>query len=205
MKALELLLRGAVAGFAISAPVGPVNVLCATRTVTKGWRAGLISGLGAAAADTFYGAIAGFSISIVINFLLREQSRLRFYGGILLVLIGIWYYFRRPPSKRDDDEATHSDFVTALLLNLTNPTTVLSFLAVLAILGLGEQRRASLTLVMIGGIFAGAMVWWFILAGVIYRLRDKFTGRAFNWMNRVGGMAIGLFGLVMIVLGLTNK
>ena len=64
MGAIELLLRGAAAVVAISAPVGPVNVLCASRTLTKGWFSGLVSGFGAAAADTFYGAIAGFSISI---------------------------------------------------------------------------------------------------------------------------------------------
>ncbi|HEX3879832.1 MAG TPA: LysE family transporter [Bryobacteraceae bacterium] len=207
MGAIELLLRGAAAGVAISAPVGPVNVLCASRTLSKGWFSGLISGLGAAAADTFYGAIAGFSISIVISFLIRQQSKLRFFGGILLILLGIWYYFKRPAplSKDGEGEATHSDFVTTFLLNLTNPTTVLSFLAVLAVLGLSEQRDAPLTLIMIGGIFAGAMIWWIILISVINSFRDKFNDRSMFWMNRIGGLAIGAFGIVMLVLGISGK
>jgi threonine/homoserine/homoserine lactone efflux protein len=161
--------------------------------------------LGAAAADTFYGAIAGFSISIVISFLLREQTKLRFFGGILLILLGVWYYFRRPGSLSKQNEATHSDFVTTFLLNLTNPTTVLSFLAVLAVLGLSERRPALLTLVMIGGIFAGSMIWWLILIGIINHLRDKFDDRALSWMNRIGGIAISVFGLVMLLLGLRGK
>jgi threonine/homoserine/homoserine lactone efflux protein len=165
MESLELLLRGAAAGVAISAPVGPVNVLCVSRTLSKGWFAGLISGLGAAAADTVYGAIAGFSISIVISFLIREQSRLRFFGGILLILIGVWYYFKRPQSlsATQDSQNAHSDFVTTFLLNLTNPTTVLSFLAVLAALGLSARRSVPLTLVLIGGIFVGSMAGGFFL------------------------------------------
>jgi len=81
---LELLFRGALAGLAISAPVGPVNVLCISRTLTKGRAAGVISGLGAATADTVYGAIAGFSISFVIAFLIREELWIRLAGGILL-------------------------------------------------------------------------------------------------------------------------
>jgi threonine/homoserine/homoserine lactone efflux protein len=207
MESIELLLRGAAAGFAISAPVGPVNVLCASRTLTKGWFAGFVSSLGAAAADTFYGAIAGFSISIVIGFLIREETKLRFFGGILLILIGIWYYFRRPDelSKHGQGEATHSDFVTTFLLNLTNPTTVLSFLAVLAVLRLSGSRPALLTLVMIGGIFAGSMAWWLILIGIIHYFRDKFDDRAISWMNRIGGMAISVFGLAMLALGLRGK
>lgn len=203
MHAIELLLRGFAAGVAISAPVGPVNVLCVSRTIAKGWRAGIVSGFGAAAADTIYGSIAGFSISIVIGFLLREQSKLRLFGGILLVLLGIWYYRKRPESlsKQEKRSSDHSDFVTTLLLNLTNPTTVLSFLAVLAVLGLSERRPASLTLIMIGGIFAGAMAWWLILTGVTNLFRDRFNDKAMLWMNRIGGIAIGAFGVLMFLLG----
>jgi threonine/homoserine/homoserine lactone efflux protein len=203
MHAIELFFRGLAAGFAISAPVGPVNVLCVSRTIAKGWWAGIVSGMGAAAADTFYGSIAGFSISIVISFLIREQSKLRLFGGILLVLLGIWYYHKRPDqlSKHSKDSATHSDFVTTFLLNLTNPTTVLSFLAVLAVLGLSEHRAAWLTLIMIGGIFIGSMAWWLILTGVTNHFRDRFNDKAMLWMNRIGGIAIGAFGVLMFLLG----
>jgi threonine/homoserine/homoserine lactone efflux protein len=202
MHAIDLFLRGIAAGLAISAPVGPVNVLCVSRTITKGWRAGAVSGFGAASADTLYGAIAGFSISIVIGFLIREQSKLRLCGGILLVLLGIWYYFKRPASLSNINQgADHSDFVTTFLLNLTNPTTVLSFLAVLAVLGLSEHRPAWLTLIMVGGIFAGSMAWWLILTGITNHFRERFNDRAMLWMNRIGGIAIGAFGVVMFVLG----
>src|SRR6185437_15754511 len=98
MNALELLVRGVIAGLAISAPVGPVNVLCISRTLTKGPRAGIISGLGAAAADTMFGGIAGFSISFIIQFLLKEEFWIRIFGGILLIGIGIRYYFKKPGS-----------------------------------------------------------------------------------------------------------
>jgi len=203
MHAIELFLRGVAAGFAISAPVGPVNVLCVSRTITKGWRAGIVSGFGAAAADTLYGAIAGFSISIVIGFLIREQSKLRLFGGILLVLLGIWYYCKRPEplSKHTKRKSDHSDFATTFLLNLTNPTTVLSFLAVLAVLGLSERRPPSLTLLMVAGIFVGSMAWWLTLTGITNHFRERFNDKAMVWMNRIGGIAIGAFGVVMFLLG----
>jgi threonine/homoserine/homoserine lactone efflux protein len=203
MEALQLLMRGAAAGLAIAAPVGPVNVLCVSRTLTKGWFSGFISGVGAAAADTLYGSVAGFSISIVISFLIREQNKLRFFGGILLILIGIWYWFKRPDllSTRGRAKDPHSDFVSTFLLNLTNPTTVLSFLAVLAVLGLSEHRAAWLTLIMIGGIFAGSMIWWLILIGITHHFREKFDDRALFRMNRIAGFLIGAFGIVMLCLG----
>jgi threonine/homoserine/homoserine lactone efflux protein len=201
MEGLELLVRGALAGLAISAPVGPVNVLCISRTITKGRAAGLISGLGAAAADTIYGGIAGFSITFIISFLLRELFWIRLIGGILLIGLGVRYYFKKPrPMAERRRESAHSDFVTAFLLNLTNPTTVLSFLAVLAVLGLGRPRAWWHTLVLVGGMFAGAMLWWVTLAAIASHFRSRFDDRAMLWMDRIGGLAIGGFGGIMLLL-----
>src|SRR4029079_15551392 len=144
MKELDLLLRGVLAGLAIAIPVGPVNVLCISRTIAGGRRGGLIfglrgatagtvsraiararragfiSGLGAATADTFYGAIAGFSISLIINFLVREKFWIRLVGGALLIAIGLLYWFKKPQSlEAKQKESTHSAYVTTLLLTLT--------------------------------------------------------------------------------------
>ncbi len=205
MKAVELLIRGLLAGLIIAVPVGPVNVLCISRTIKKGWRSGLLSGLGAASADAMYGCVAGFSITFVIQFLLREEFWIRLIGGILLVLIGVCYYFKPPQSLSSEESAEgpstgHSDYISTLLLTLTNPTTVLSFLAVLAALGMGRHTDTWVTLFLVLGIFCGSMLWWIVLTGVVCRLRDKFNDHAMLWLNRIAGLAIGGFGVVSFVL-----
>jgi threonine/homoserine/homoserine lactone efflux protein len=204
---LELPLRGLVAGFIIAAPVGPVNVLCIQRVLQKGWKAGILSGLGAAVVDTLYGGIAGFSISLVIRFLIREEFWIRLIGGILLIGIGVMYYFKPAGSLGNgkDGSSAHSDFVSAFLLTATNPTTVLSFLAVLAMLGLGTQRPLWQTSLLLAGIFFGSMTWWTILSGGANLMRDKVTENAMRWLNRVGGIAIGAFGLVNLILSGAHK
>jgi threonine/homoserine/homoserine lactone efflux protein len=201
---IELLIRGLIAGLIIAAPVGPINVLCISRTLRKGRASGLLSGLGAAAADTFYGCIAGFSITFVIQFLIREEFWIRLIGGILLVIIGISYYFKRPqPLNQDATEETgHSDFVSTFLLTLTNPTTVMSFLAVLTGLGMSQGRVSWRTLLLVLGIGCGSMLWWIILVSIVCRLRDRFNDRMMVWMNRIAGVAIGGFGIVSFVLSL---
>jgi threonine/homoserine/homoserine lactone efflux protein len=202
MKALELILRGLAAGFIIAAPVGPVNVLCISRTISKGWKSGLLSGLGAAAADTFYGCIAGFSITFVIQFLVKEQFWIRLIGAILLVSIGASYYFKDPQPLKLEERASNaeSDFISTFLLTLTNPTTVMSFMAVLAALGMGEKRPIGLSLLLVAGIFCGSTMWWVILVGVVNRARDRFNDRAMFWINRIAGIAIGGFGVLAFVL-----
>lgn len=207
MIGLWLLIKGFLAGLAIAAPVGPVNVMVASRTLAKNRLSGLVSGLGAATADAIYGAIATFSISFIIDFLNREVFWIRVLGGILLVGIGVMYFRKRPISldKQSRDSSGHSDYVSALLLTLTNPTTVLSFVAVLAGMGMGGQRSKWLNFVLVGGIFCGSMLWWTILVEIVNRLRDRFNEGAICWMNRVAGIAIGGFGLVTFFLGVSKN
>ena len=201
-----LLSKGLMAGLAIAVPVGPVNVLCASRTLRKGRASGLISGFGAASADTVYGAIAGFSITFLIEFLEREEFWIRVIGGLLLMVFG-WMYFRKPAQAmnlRGEDSAAHSDFASTLLLTLTNPTTVLSFLAVLTGLGMGGHREWRLTFLLVGGIFCGSMLWWVALVLMIDRFRERFDLRAVRGMNRIAGLAIGGFGVVTFLIGLKH-
>lgn len=203
---LYLPIRGLAAGFIIAAPVGPVNVLCIRRTIAKGWKSGVVSGFGAALADTLYGAVAGFSITLVIQFLVREEFWIRFVGGIVLMGIGAIYYFHTPGSLAEDgEESAHSELISTLLLTLTNPTTVLSFLAVLATLGLSRGRPLWQTSLLVAGIFAGSMTWWVILAASVNLLRRKFTDRALRWMNRAGGIAIACFGLINLLLSRLHR
>ena len=202
MRAIELLIGGIIVGLMIAMPVGPVNILCIRRTIGAGWRSGVISGVGAAAADMLYGGIAGFSITLVIQFLVREQFWIRLFGGILLVVIGIFYFFKRPvalDARLQDRGSAYSDIRSAFLLTLTNPTTVLSFVALLAALGMGAQRLWWLTVFLVGGVFCGSMMWWIVLSVIVNHFRDRFNDRLLLLMNRFAGVAIGGFGVATFV------
>jgi len=202
MREMELLIGGIIVGLMIAIPVGPVNILCIRRTIGAGWRSGVISGVGAAAADMLYGGIAGFSITLVIQFLVREQFWIRLFGGVLLVGIGIWYFFKRPApldAQLQDRESSYSDIRSTFLLTLTNPTTVLSFLALLAALGLGNPRHWWLTVFLVAGIFCGSMLWWIVLSVIVNHFRDRFNGRLLLLMNRFAGLAIAGFGVAAFV------
>ncbi|MGP8247020.1 MAG: LysE family translocator [Bryobacteraceae bacterium] len=203
MTELEALWKGWLAGIAIAAPVGPVNVLCLRRTLSRGWRSGLVSGFGAAVADAWYGGIAAFSVRIVIQFLRSQEAWIKVVGGLLLVGLGIRYWLRPAKGLSDGGEEANggTDFASAFLLNLANPTTILSFLALLAALGAAAPSDHPVTVLVVAGIFSGSMSWWILLAAAAERLRDRFNESGMRWMNRVAALAIGGFGVFTFVSG----
>ena len=141
--AILFLLKGLIIGFSIAAPVGPIGVLCIRRTLAKGHASGLVSGLGAATADSVYGCVAGFGLTLVSSLLLEGQDWVRSMGGVFLLYLGIRTYLSKPsdgvPPARGLDLA--GDYLSTFLLTLTNPLTILSFAAIFAGLGLAISRQ----------------------------------------------------------------
>jgi threonine/homoserine/homoserine lactone efflux protein len=87
MLELELLWKGALIGFAIAAPVGPIGILCIRRTLSDGRLAGFVSGLGAAGADTVYGLAAALGLTWIGDFLRTPRLDQRL-GGLFLLYLG---------------------------------------------------------------------------------------------------------------------
>ena len=127
----SLFIKGLLVGFLIAAPVGPVNVMCVRRTIMHGRLVGLVSGMGAATADTIFGAIAAFGLSFVYEMMMTERFWLGLGGGVLLLVMGIRTLLAKPPRATDtvDPPNLLGDYTSTLFLTLTNPVTILSFLA----------------------------------------------------------------------------
>jgi threonine/homoserine/homoserine lactone efflux protein len=201
--AIASLGRGALLGFSIAAPVGPIGVLCIRRTLAEGRWSGLATGLGAAAADGVYGAIAALGLTWVTSLLVHQQAWIRGLGGAFLVWLGVTTFLARPSEGAADAKATGlaSAFGTTFALTLTNPMTILSFVAVFAGLGLGAGASASMasSLALVVGVVLGSAAWWLLLSAIVDRLRSRFDPTRMVWVNRVSGAIITAFGVVALV------
>ncbi|HET9250557.1 MAG TPA: LysE family transporter, partial [Candidatus Eisenbacteria bacterium] len=82
---VALVVRGVVIGFSIAAPVGPIGILCIRRTLADGRLSGLFTGLGAAAADAVYGAIAALGLTALTDALVGGRAWIRLIGGAFLL------------------------------------------------------------------------------------------------------------------------
>jgi threonine/homoserine/homoserine lactone efflux protein len=195
-------LRGLLIGFSIAAPVGPIGVLCIRRTLADGRVHGLVSGLGAATADAFYGSVAGFGLTFISGLLIDQRVWLRLIGGAFLCYLGVKTFLARPAQQAAAANSTSlaGAYATTLFLTLTNPTTIFSFAAIFAGLGVagtGGNYLAAGLLVL--GVFLGSALWWFILSGGVSIFRAKFGSRQMQWVNRISGAVIFAFGVLAFV------
>ncbi len=95
---------------------------------------GFISGAGAATADAIYGSIAAFGISVVATFLFEHRAFLQIVGGIFLFYLGCKTFRAKPilTEVNEIGEGRIGAYASTLFLTLTNPLTIMSFMAVFA-------------------------------------------------------------------------
>ena len=200
-------MKGLVLGFSIAAPVGPIGVLCIRRTLANGFRSGLVSGLGAATADAIYGTIAAAGLTLVADFLVRQQLWLGLLGGGFLVYLGI-KTLRTAPQREDNAKGKDSpggNYFSTLLLTLSNPMTIFMFAAIFGGMSVQEgtiYRFNAFLLVL--GVFTGSALWWLSLSAAVSLLREKVNARLMVWVNRLAGAVITGFGAFMLYKTITG-
>jgi threonine/homoserine/homoserine lactone efflux protein len=198
------LVKGIVVGIVIALPVGPVGVLCVRRTLFEGPSFGFISGLGAATADTIFGIIAGFGLTIVRDVMLGYQDWFGAAGGLFLLYLGIRVLRRGSDADPEPlaDEALLGAYASAFALTITNPITILAFAAVFAKVGVSETAGYLDTGALVAGVFCGSLLWWLGLSFGIARLRRGAGVMRLVWLNRVSGAILTVSGLGLIAAAL---
>lgn len=190
-------------GIAVSAPLGPLGVLCIQRTINKGFFAGFVSGIGAAFADLIYASIAGFGISIIADFLAVHQTVIRAVGGIIVLIVGIMIFNSNPIKQVRRQKAQKntyiSDFVSSFFITITNPLTIVFFGAVFAGVGLNKPNSLEPIILTLVGVLLGALIWWMALSIVVNVFRNKIRLRNLWWINKITGVLVAIFGLAVFI------
>jgi threonine/homoserine/homoserine lactone efflux protein len=196
---MEMYLRGFILGISIAAPVGPIGLICIQRTLLQGRISGFASGIGAATADALYGFIAGFGLTFLSGFLVAQQLWLRLAGGLFLCYLGVHTLASRPsqePHERDP-KGLVGNYLTAFILTLTNPMTILSFIGIFAGMGLAQsQGDYSRAIVLVLGVFSGSALWWLILSLGVSRFKKLTSPKWMVRLNWIAGSVIFLFGIL---------
>lgn len=186
-------------GLSIAAPVGPIGLLVIQRTLRHGMAVGLATGLGAAVADAAYGAVGAFGVTALMAWLQGVRVPLVLGGGVFLFWLA-WRTWQAAPAAALAEPvparraALWPSFAGTFLLTLSNPATVLSFMAIFGALA-AQQRGVAAPALMVAGVLAGSALWWLALCAAVGRLRQRFDARAQRWVGRVSALMLAGFAL----------
>ncbi len=211
ITALEMIVKGLIIGIVASAPMGPVGVLCVQRTLNKGRAYGLITGTGAALSDILYALLTGYGLSFLYDIIHNPTLIfwLQIIGATIMFVFGL-HTFRSNPMQnarnvsRNKSNLLHNG-ITGFFITLSNPMIILLFMALFTPFNfmLPEQTLLNQFFGYLS-IFAGAMLWWIFITGVVNKLRRKFDVRGIRIINKVIGAAVmvgSLIGGVLIATG----
>ena len=197
-----LLIEGVLIGLMVAVPVGPLGLLCINRALTMGPLYGLVSGIGVASADALAAGIVALGISLISGFLLDHQILLRLVGGVLLCCLGVKIYKTKPKQEPPPNNVNglFGAYVTTFLLTLSNPVTILSFIAIYAgwgVASLSGHYVAAAVLTL--GVFTGSAFWWIALFVGLTMFRHKFTIEVVCWIHRISGAMIAGAGFIVLL------
>lgn len=206
---IYMLWRGIAIGVLISAPMGPVGILCIQRTLDKGRRTGLYTGIGAAISDLIYCLLTGFGLSFIEEFIERNQNVIQLIGSAVLIGFGIYILRKKAtPTVVDTGAVSCSpkkNILGGFLFTVSNPLILFLIIGLFARFNfLIPDIRFYHYIIGFVGIIAGALGWWWIVTYVVDKVRAHFNLQTMLIVNRIIGIIILIFAVVGIVTSVSN-
>lgn len=191
---------GALLGLSLAVPPGPMNAIIAETTVSAGWRAGVVAGVGAMAADACFLALAAVGVAAAVRRLPALRSGLLAVGGALMLYFA--YRAARQTATDNGGETAATGFTAAFTVAITNPYQVTWWLtAGVALLDPGTVKLLGHRLPTGGpaavlGFFGGIGLWITLFPATL-----SLFGRYRNIDRAVGytsALLLGGFGVAFL-------
>lgn len=202
---LELIIKGVFIGLCISVPLGPIGMLCIQRTLNRGRKFGIATGLGATSSDLIYTVVALFFLnSVIIGFINKHEFFFQIGGSAIILIFGYFIFKSHPATQPKPNEINKNnlagDFFTSFALTLSNPLILFILIALFARFEfLFENSTTTLIIIGIVSILIGAFTWWCVLTYLVSKFRNKLDIKGLKIINRITGSVIMLLGCIGIV------
>ena len=202
------ILKGFAVGMCASAPIGPIAILVVQKSLSKGHKAGFVSGLGASVVDTLYASVAIFALAFAQRFIEDHQSLILLAGGVVLIAVGISMAFSDPFRKLKADggsSVSPKDFGQAVALGLSNPMAIFIMITLFAFFGLADDSPHTWKVApIILAVSTGSVTYWFCMSWLLSRFRGNFKMRTILWISRITGALVVIIGIALLGQGLFN-
>lgn len=209
----EELLKAIAVGVCAAVPVGPVLLMLIQKTLCRGKTAGILTGLGSAAADTVFAAVALFTTSLAASFVERYEPWIMLFGGVFVGAVGLNMVLRDsggasdasalqvPGGGRRTELYGAGCAMQSALSALSNPGALALMIGLVTVFGLGSQEVGTPVWLLAAGVFVGESAYWVLVVCLV----SAFVRPGKNVLRmicRIAGAAVCAFALALFVRGL---
>lgn len=190
--------------FVIAIAPGPANISNATVAMSQGRTTSLIYGAGLSCGLLFWGLIAASGLGAILQGSTYLLMALKLFGGLYLIRLAFHSGKEAVSDKVSNIEKIKNSssyrrwFVRGIVMNISNPKTVIAWMAALSV-GLGANDGV---VSLVAGLLVCMMVGF--LMNSMYSLCFSYSGvmhwyqRANRWINGVAAFLFLGAGLGLI-------
>ena len=199
----EAIIKGLALGLLLAISMGPVIFSIIKQSISNGHKGGLSFVFGVAASD-FTLVLVSNVFTELFNRLLRFEKVIGLSGSILLIGIGVYFLFFKKLEMNDVGDGiqmkrTTSDYVriffAGYFLNTLNPTVIAFwFTWATAFIATAVNERIALFASCLSIVLIADLLKVFLAN----RLRKKLTLKTINIINKLSGIILIIFGVVLI-------
>lgn len=197
------LIKGITLGLLLAISVGPIVFTVIKQSISKGYKGGLVFIAGISCSDILLVIFSNLFTNL-FSVLNAHKKSLSVIASIFLILVGIYYVFFKKPVLQENKKAAGLNnkgylrlFVAGFIMNIFNPGIIVFWLTT-ATTFLDHTLNERIIIFGTALILAlAADVAKVLLAN---KLRKKLTPKNIHLINRINGVILMGFGVVIIFL-----
>ena len=204
---MQYFFEGVQLGLVLSILVGPIVFVLIQASLEQGARAGTMVGAGVWVSDLLFILAVYFGVSYVSE--ITEWPGFEFtlgaIGSVILIVFGVFSLFTKPPrfdSVKGIIPQKASYFTLWLkgfLVNTINPFTVFFWIGVMSTFVLQRDLDGDNASVFFGAILGTIIVTDVLKVLLAKKIRKRIKRTHFIWLRRISGIALIIFGIVLLI------
>lgn len=208
---IRLFIQGIALGLLIAITMGPAFFAIIQTGINRGFKSGIFLALGILISDLTLIVLCYLGTSFIDR--MTDQDMFNLYlgtiGGIILIIFGTVTFTRKPEILRRRSPnyqakikkpGLAAQMLKGYFMNIANPFLIFFWIGAMAIVKENSSEGDFMENAII--FFSGTLVTVFmtdVLKSFIgVKIKKFMKPRILLWVNRIVGIALGVFGLVLI-------
>jgi threonine/homoserine/homoserine lactone efflux protein len=207
---LHTFLQGVLVGMTIAIMLGPAFFTLIQTSIHRGFKSGLFLSLGIFFSDLTLVVLCYLGISQFI-YDPEHQLVLGIVGGVILIIFGIVTFNRKIRIQEDEDTiqvkgpGIFTFVAKGYFLNFSNPFLWIFWMGVMGVVSSNYGKDVEKVVSFFLGTLGTVLMTDLLKSFVANKIKQHLNSGVMHWINRIVGITLILFGLLLMLRVIFNR